>query len=447
MVRQTGGAVACPHCGFQNIIAAPSYPNHMGPQPAAPLPVTSPPSSSGVGTAVALLVGIAGFVWIVTTVPVLGFILGTIALGLSLTWAFSTKARPVITRVLQLTALPAWKRVVLCGIGLLGGVALFALAYSGLQHQAQEAAQAAQDEAAKEARAAEKTAKEAARHERQLELVASTRAMLQAGKLVEAQSKLVEAKKLGSSEPVTSLSEEVAAAVHQAQLDALPNDFQALRALIEEESWQVAGKECVRMLRLDDEYAGLKDACEAVEKGSRDVAVPQWIAAANAVADDKAKCPLPIEIEQAWSDLKNVTRDDAQYSKAKRAAARLERCRKQAKREFTKGLKDVMAMQRRNHATALEQRLLDIRMNAEVSTRGKWDQTLRIKWALMTRVIVRDFTKNEDFVSTWTRVGFTKVVFTDGFYESWSVELDPESEDDAGSAVLGDALQEPLKLD
>ncbi len=128
MVRQTGGAVACPHCGFQNIIAAPSYPNHMGPQPAAPPPVTSPPSSSGVGTAVALLVGIAGFVWIVTTVPVLGFILGTIALGLSLTWAFSTKARPVITRVLQLTALPAWKRVVLCGIGLLGGVALFALA-------------------------------------------------------------------------------------------------------------------------------------------------------------------------------------------------------------------------------------------------------------------------------------------------------------------------------
>lgn len=447
MVRQAGGAVACPHCGFQNIIAAPVYPA-AGVVPPSPTQTgTAKPSSSGAGAALAVIIGIFVGLWVVTSYPVVGFMLGAVVLGMSVAWAASKKARATITRVLKMSALPTWKRVLLCAAGMLGGLTLFALAYGGLQAEARDAEKEAERQAALKARAAEKAAQEAARHQQQLDLVASARGELKAGKLDAAQAKLVEAKKLGSSEEVTSLSEDVASAVHQAEIDAMPADFSALQGLIEDEAWEPASKECTRMLRLDGDFAGLKVACEGVAAGKRAVAVPQWIEAANAVADDKNKCTLPIEIEAAWVDLKKITPKDSQFSKAKRAAARLERCRKKAKKAFTKSVKEVMAMQRRNHATNLEETLLELRMNAEVSTRGKWDQTLRIKWALMTRVTVRDFTGNDDLVGTWTKVGFTKVIFTDGFYESWTVELDPESEDDAGAAVLGDALQNPLKLE
>ncbi len=449
MVRQAGGTLACPHCGFQNIIAAPAFPA-PGVGQAAPVHAyaAKPKAASpGAGVALAAIVGVFAAVWVVTTYPVLGFVLGAIVLGVSLAWAASSKARPVITKALKLTELPSWKRVLLCGAGVLGGVTLFALAYGGLQQQAREAEQEEQRQAGLDARAAQKAEQEAARQQQQSELVASARTELEAGDLEAARSKLLEAKKLGSSQEVTSLSEDVAAAVHQAELDALPKDFLALQSFIEGESWKPASKECARMLRLDGDYAGLKDACAVVAKGKRAAAVPEWIAAANAVADDKGKCTLPTEIQQAWSDLKQITSDDAQFSKAKRAAARLERCRKKSQRAFTKGVKEVMAMQRRSHAANLEETLLDLRMNADVSTRGKWDQTLRIKWALMTRVTVRDFTGQDELVGAWTKVGFTKVVFTDGFYESWSIELDPESESDAGAAVLGEGLQEPLRLE
>ena len=60
---------------------------------------------------------------------------------------------------------------------------------------------------------------------------------------------------------------------------------------------------------------------------------------------------------------------------------------------------------------------------------------------------VHQITKDGTFLAELEKIGFEKVTFSDGFYESWYYELNPQSEADGGKAVLEQfGLDKPLNL-
>jgi hypothetical protein len=75
------------------------------------------------------------------------------------------------------------------------------------------------------------------------------------------------------------------------------------------------------------------------------------------------------------------------------------------------------------YASSLEQVFLKSGMNAEVSVSGTKKDMLRIKYALMSKVLVYKFQNDTQIDSTAKLYGFSKLVYTDGFDDTWTVDL------------------------
>ena len=70
--------------------------------------------------------------------------------------------------------------------------------------------------------------------------------------------------------------------------------------------------------------------------------------------------------------------------------------------------------QRRAFAKACEERFLDAGMNCDVTTQGGHAETLRIKWALSSKVSAHQISKG-DLLQTAKDMSFKKVILTNGF--------------------------------
>jgi hypothetical protein len=77
--------------------------------------------------------------------------------------------------------------------------------------------------------------------------------------------------------------------------------------------------------------------------------------------------------------------------------------------------------ERKEFAKRYEIALLDKGIDTTVTTHGKYNTTLRIKWVLMSRPVVHQLTKDKNFISSVKRLGFKKIEFTDGYNDQWSV--------------------------
>lgn len=70
-----------------------------------------------------------------------------------------------------------------------------------------------------------------------------------------------------------------------------------------------------------------------------------------------------------------------------------------------------------------ENKLLDQGYDCYLSLLGKKQNELQIKFILMSRPVVHKMSKDPDFISTISKIGFTKVHFTDGFNDSWTLPI------------------------
>lgn len=73
-------------------------------------------------------------------------------------------------------------------------------------------------------------------------------------------------------------------------------------------------------------------------------------------------------------------------------------------------------------ASMTEYAFLDNRMNVTVTTFGKNNKQLKLKYALMSKVFIHQVLKT-DFVKNTKSLGFTKITFTDGYNDTFTLEL------------------------
>lgn len=78
---------------------------------------------------------------------------------------------------------------------------------------------------------------------------------------------------------------------------------------------------------------------------------------------------------------------------------------------------------RRAYAQRLETGFLDGGLDIEVTTSGERATTLRLKYVLFTRVWVHKVQNDTDLISNARRLGFRRVIMTDGYEDTWTWDL------------------------
>lgn len=78
---------------------------------------------------------------------------------------------------------------------------------------------------------------------------------------------------------------------------------------------------------------------------------------------------------------------------------------------------------RQNYARALENQMLSKGMSVDVVAKGKENTTLHVKYVLVSKALVYKFNHNADLMAEIRLMGFTKVVLTDGYDETWTLDL------------------------
>lgn len=104
--------------------------------------------------------------------------------------------------------------------------------------------------------------------------------------------------------------------------------------------------------------------------------------------------------------------------------ARADRQFKLIEASAAKAAAKLMVDQRKEMARRMETSMLDGGVDASFTTRGKDATTLHVKYILIGRVFVHQFTKEGEMLSNLRKAGFKKVILTDGYDETWTINLE-----------------------
>ncbi len=129
---------------------------------------------------------------------------------------------------------------------------------------------------------------------------------------------------------------------------------------------------------------------------------------------------IPLDWPQAEAAIDLVKRLRAErpaIEKAYRVADEARRQRDLAARE-----KNLLA-ERRAYPTQAEEAFLDEGKDVYLTVEGKDARRLKVKYVLMGRPMAHQIGKNTTLISRWRELGFTEVVLTDGYRESWKLDL------------------------
>lgn len=435
----TGGSIVCPHCQRRNVVGAQVQQPAYYSTPAQPQRPTTAPSKFETVIAVVFGVMLASFV-VSAVAPLLGLLLGLLTGGVAAGYLAADKFRGHVDRLLPAFFNSNIRRFGLAAVTLIWGFVLIAAAITGFQQEREE-------EKAEQTRREVIAAKAEADAEARDALLASAKQKLASGDLDGAQADLTSAKAYPKVPEMTAVSDELAAALRERDLQSLPGLLADVQAHNLAEKWNAALDVCTRARAIDPQYPGLQAACDAASEGQRLASIPEWIDAALAVAGDADNCETPLAISEAWKNLQQIQPSDPGYEKAKKAASKLEKCRKKTERVLSDGVREVMVMQRVNWAEAYETEMLNQGIDMRVKLSGTHKNRVTIRWVLFSRVTVHDLVKDGTYLANLEKIGFEKVTFSDGFYESWSYELSPQSEEGGGKVVLeGMGLGKPLSL-
>lgn len=124
-------------------------------------------------------------------------------------------------------------------------------------------------------------------------------------------------------------------------------------------------------------------------------------------------------VEAIWSyedvivtvDYIEETMGESKKSKGLRAKAEKKKSRAQSK--FAEGARKV-------YAESLREHFLDQNLDIEVSVKDKGNKTLKLEFVLFNDVWVHNFKKGTLITEIQTQ-GFTKVIFYDGWRETWTI--------------------------
>ncbi len=125
--------------------------------------------------------------------------------------------------------------------------------------------------------------------------------------------------------------------------------------------------------------------------------------------------------EEAIRNLQLIEIGSKEYPEAQKL---LTRVTKELDEKRLKAETIIKIEARKEYAKILENYLLDnAKMDTKIRTYGKDFTTLKIEYILTSRVMVNELTKDGKLPSLWEQMGFKRVIFTDGYYHTWTMEL------------------------
>jgi hypothetical protein len=107
----------------------------------------------------------------------------------------------------------------------------------------------------------------------------------------------------------------------------------------------------------------------------------------------------------------------------KKTNAEMGKKRKEQQKEAVKLAKVFMKSGRENIANELEKRYLSNGMDVRITLSGPEKTIMRMEYVLMSRPLIYKITNETDFLQNLKTLGFKKVIFTDGYYHSWTYTL------------------------
>lgn len=236
-----------------------------------------------------------------------------------------------------------------------------------------------------------------------------------------------------------------------------------LRTAIGAQKWEQAAAVANLIRQQDPSNAALKETGTAIEAGVKEVRatreehtrrnrVTTGLSEAEKVVADTKLCDTPKAIADAWKDLKDIRREDPEWSQASAVVRRLERCRLAAEQTMSRALRALMVTQREQWANTYERGLLDKGIDARVTLSGTNKDQVRIQWILIGRASVHQITNGGSmaegsFLHSLQKSGFRRVTFSDGYDESWFYTLEPQGEANGGAIALAEmGIGQPLAL-
>jgi FKBP-type peptidyl-prolyl cis-trans isomerase len=124
--------------------------------------------------------------------------------------------------------------------------------------------------------------------------------------------------------------------------------------------------------------------------------------------------PLFAEVEMLRQEIIVKQKQQEEILKQEQAAAE----EKQKKENAL-----VLLQARKAYAKTYEEELLQSGRDANVTTQGQDHSVLQIRYILMDKQFVHNLSNNSEFMDTLRQMGFKKLRFTNGYDESWTVNL------------------------
>jgi len=129
-------------------------------------------------------------------------------------------------------------------------------------------------------------------------------------------------------------------------------------------------------------------------------------------------------LAEAKRHLAAISENSPEYKEVKKLEPEIKRLQNEIDRQAKIITEKLMAINRKKYANELENHLLNkARMDTTITTSGKNDTTLKIKFILVSRVLVNELTKDGVLPSRWEQMGFKTVIFTDGYRQTWTMNL------------------------
>jgi hypothetical protein len=245
-------------------------------------------------------------------------------------------------------------------------------------------------------------------------------------------------------ETVTAGDWEAASAAHT-RMKSLKPDHPLLVA-----TWSKIGPELQKLEEGRAEEQRRVDAANAEEERRKNVSL--GLRQARSVVTDEKLCDTPKAIADAWELVKQVRREDPEWSAAVAVTPRLESCRRSVEQALSRGLQKIMIGQREQWAKNAEKKMLDEGMDVEFGLDGAAKDQLTVKWALMGKVAVHKITRDGSmrdgaFLAQMQKIGFERVSFSNGWNFYVYYTLNPSDETNIGKGVWeGMGVREPLAL-
>ena len=128
-------------------------------------------------------------------------------------------------------------------------------------------------------------------------------------------------------------------------------------------------------------------------------------------------------VDSAKKHLNAIKKDALERPEAERLLKEVAKREKEITVESKKIAAGLMKQQRIQIAKTMERNMLDKGFDAYVTTQGPQNETLKIKFILISRPFVHQMCNDGETMGNFRNVGFKKIIFTDGYDSTWTVDL------------------------